>query len=193
MKQQQVPTGMFTEEGMMKMKRRNKLAPWLWMAYFVVLLCLTATPGFAQNKKGNSTKSAPQAAQTQTPQVPPQAPQTPTQTPPTAAPADALFDAVLAGKACRDDEATQALTCEYKVGTGLHFLIEGLGQPDTGITFLKSSADEDFFASFAVLHGCVIVSRGEKSRTPADVLDFVFVSPKNGKVYRSWEECKEGW
>ena len=177
----------------MKMKKGYKIAPWFRAASIVVLLCLTAAPGFAQNKKGNSTKSASQAAPTQTPQAPTQALQTPTQTPPSAPPAAALFDAVLAGKACRDDESTQALTCEYKVGTGLHFLIEGLGQPDTGITFLKSSADDDFFASFAILHGCVIVSRGERGRTPADVLDFVFVSPKNGKVYRSWEECKEGW
>lgn len=176
------------------MEMGNKSATWFWMASIVVLLFLAAAPGFAQNKAGNSSKPAPRAPTTQAPPAPPtQAAQAPTQTPPTMAPADALFDAVLAGKACQDDEATQALTCEYKVGTGLHFLIEGLGQPDTGITFLKSSADEDFFASFAILHGCVIVSRGENGRTPADVLDFVFVSPRNGKVYRSWEECKEGW
>ena len=108
-------------------------------------------------------------------------------------PTPGVYEAVLSGKTCKDNPANQSIDCEYKVGSGLHFLIEGLGQPDTGITFLKSSVNDDFFASFGVLHGCVIVGKGEKSGAMANVPDFAFVSPKNGKVYKSWEECKEGW
>jgi len=156
------------------MKRANRLVSRCWMLLLVVaVVCFSADQGFPQNKAQDTNKLITQAAQAQ--------------------PAATVYDAVLAGKACKDDEATQSLTCEYKAGTGLHFLIEGLGQPDTGITFFKSSADEDFFASFAILHGCVIVSRGEKGGTPVDAPDFAFISPKNGKVYKSWEECKEGW
>lgn len=107
--------------------------------------------------------------------------------------APTVYEAVLKGKTCKYEESSQSVDCEYKVGTGLHFLIEGLGQRDTGITFLKSSADEDFFASLGLLHGCVIVARGKKGEGIADVPEFAFVSPRNGKVYKSWEECQDGW
>ena len=107
--------------------------------------------------------------------------------------APTVYEAVLKGKTCKYEESSQSLNCEYTVGTGLHFVIEGLGQRDTGITFLKSSADEDFFASLGLLHGCVIVARGKKGEGIADVPEFAFVSPRNGKVYKSWEECQDGW
>jgi hypothetical protein len=104
-----------------------------------------------------------------------------------------VYEAVLKGKTCKYEASNQSLNCEYTVGSGLHFVIEGLGQRDTGISFLKSSADEDFYASLGLLHGCVIVGRGKKGRAIVDVPEFAFVSPRNGKVYKSWEECQDGW
>ena len=106
---------------------------------------------------------------------------------------------VLEGKKCETSTFDQSLSCEYMVGTGLKFTIAGIGQPDTAITFLKSSFDGDFYASVGLLHGCVIVKRGttgvetDVALETSDFLDFAFVSPKNGKVYKSWEQCKAAW
>jgi hypothetical protein len=88
------------------------------------------------------------------------------------------------------------MDCRYKVGKDLEFTIAGIGQPDTGVTFVKSSFEGDFYASFGIQHGCVIVKRGQKAVTsqelsgPDSAFDFAFVSPKNGKVYRRWEESQ---
>lgn len=65
------------------------------------------------------------------------------------------YDVVLAGKSCQTGTWDQSLSCEYVVGTGLKFVIAGIGQPDAAVTFMKSSFDEDFYATFGLLHGCV--------------------------------------
>src|SRR5581483_3835984 len=103
-----------------------------------------------------------------------------------------IYDAVLARKTCHARGTEQALSCEYRVGNDLHFSIDGIGDPDTGITFLHSSFEGDYFASVGVMHGCVVVKHGKKTLpNPLDVVaDFAFVSPKNGKVYRNWKQCQ---
>ena len=108
------------------------------------------------------------------------------------------FDLVLSGKSCKaGSTSAQTIHCDYKVGTGLHFSIDGVGDDDAGITFVRSSFDGDFYATFGVLHGCVIVKRGGDAREkgplagPGGPSDYAFVSPKNGKVYRTWVECKQ--
>jgi len=116
---------------------------------------------------------------------------------PTTAVADpSTYELVLAGKKC-NESSSQVISCEYKVGNGLHFTIDDIGQPDTGITFVKSSFDGDFYATYGLKHGCIIVKRGPKGITstefmgPGSFTDYAFVSPKNGKVYRTWKECME--
>jgi hypothetical protein len=109
------------------------------------------------------------------------------------------YDVVLAGKRCQTETWNQTLSCEYVVGTGLKFAIAGIGQPDTAVTFMKSSFDGDFYATFGLLHVCVIVKRGttgvssEDASEPGGFADYAFVSPKNGKVYKRWDECKAAW
>lgn len=88
-----------------------------------------------------------------------------------------------------EQAADKSLKCEYKIGKTLHISIDGIGQPDTGITFMKSDFDGDFYASFGVLHGCIIVKSGPKSSSP-NALDFAFISPRNGKAYGNWEDCQ---
>ena len=92
------------------------------------------------------------------------------------------YDAVLAGKKCQEDDYQQ-LNCSYKVGKDLHIEIAGIGQEDTGIAFLKSNFKGDYYGKYGLLHGCVIVN-GE------GFADYAFISPKNGKVYKSWKNCK---
>lgn len=101
-------------------------------------------------------------------------------------------EAVMSGKHCVSaSEGLQAITCEYRVGQALYFTIDGVGEAEAGITFMRSNFDGDFYATVGTLHGCVIVKRGLKYITEPS-LDYAFVSPKNGKVYRRWEECADG-
>lgn len=105
------------------------------------------------------------------------------------------YDEVLKGKQCAQHPNLQTLSCEYKVGADLHISIDGIGQEDTGVTFVKSNADGDFYATYGILHGCVVVKRGPKSYLEGksdlgSMSDYAFISPRNGKVYRSWPQCK---
>jgi hypothetical protein len=100
------------------------------------------------------------------------------------------FDAVSAGRKCGDEN--QQLVCEYRVGKSLRFVVVGIGQPDTGITFYKADWDGDYYATYGLMHGCVIVKPGARAAT-STLPSFAFVSPKNGKVYPSWESCQRGF
>jgi hypothetical protein len=104
------------------------------------------------------------------------------------------YHLVLSGKTCKTWHQTSS--CEYSVGTGLKFSIDGIGQPDTGITFMKSSFDGDFYATYELLHGCIVIKRGPKGVEsgaidgPGSFNDYAFVSPRSGNVYKSWQQCK---
>lgn len=95
------------------------------------------------------------------------------------------YDAVLEGMSCRQRQSGE-MDCEYKVGRSLRFLIAGVGQPDVAISFFKADVDGDYYASFAVLHGCVVV---KPTKVSADSAMFAFVSPRDGKTYRNWPTC----
>lgn len=106
--------------------------------------------------------------------------------------APSIYELTIKGKTCQESSG-QSIDCDYKVGKSLHISIAGLGQPDTGVTFMKSDFDGDFYATFGVMHGCVILKPGKKSLTPGYVPTFAFISPKNGKVYKDWEECQSAY
>jgi hypothetical protein len=103
------------------------------------------------------------------------------------------YDVVMAGKNCSDSSIAQTLSCNYVVGKSLRFSIDGIGDADTGITFHRSDIKGDYFATYGVLHGCVVVKPGGSNEIDISLHRkwYAFVSPKNGKVYRSWQECQE--
>lgn len=105
------------------------------------------------------------------------------------------YSMVIAGKECKEDVVSQLISCKYKVGESLRFSIDGVGLPDTGITFSKSDIDGDFFATYGIGHGCVVVKSGwEKNGEIRDRLfsGMAFIQPKTGKVYKTFEECAAG-
>jgi hypothetical protein len=104
--------------------------------------------------------------------------------------AQTTYELTVRGAECKQNTGGD-LYCVYKVGRDLEFSIAGVGTPDAGISFLKSSFAGDFYARFGIQHGCVIVAAGEKAPGPATAVgsDFAFVSPANGRVYRTWQEC----
>jgi hypothetical protein len=101
-------------------------------------------------------------------------------------PAWMTYEAVVQGMSCRQ-QSSGRLDCEYKVGKSLRFHIAGVGQQDVMINFLKVDQDEDYIASVAPLHGCVVVrpagARADSTATLA------FVSPVDGKIYKNWNTC----
>jgi len=112
---------------------------------------------------------------------------------------ESTYQLVLAGKSCTENSRTQQIDCDYRVGTGLYISIPGIGSPDTGVTFMRSSFDGDFYATYGLQHGCVVIKRGSRGITsdaldgPGTGFDFAFISPKNGKVYSTWQECQSGF
>lgn len=108
------------------------------------------------------------------------------------------YDAVIEGTECTQShmpyQTSAQLNCVYTVGTGLKFVIAGVGQSDGAILVERATGlDSDFYFKFGVQHGCVIVTRGfGKKRQTASGLpgfDMAFVSPRTGRVYRTWQEC----
>ena len=106
--------------------------------------------------------------------------------------APSTYEITVKGKTCQESSG-QLIECDYKIGKSLHISIAGLGQPDTGVSFMRSDFDGDFYATFGVMHGCVIVKPGKKNITPDYLPTFAFISPKNGKVYKDWQECQSSY
>ncbi len=101
-------------------------------------------------------------------------------------------EATLEGKKCKEVTA-QSLQCEYRIGKSLYISINGIGDPDTGVSFMKSDFNGDFYGTFGIGHGCIIVSSGSNGGKGKAFYDYAFISPKNGKVYKDWQECKSGY
>jgi hypothetical protein len=98
---------------------------------------------------------------------------------------DSTYDTVLAGKKCQEDKS-QNLSCSYSVGKSLSIEILDIGLPDSSVRFNKSDFDGDFYGAYGMLHGCIII------KNKKEIFSLAFVSPRNGKIYRTWQECKSG-
>lgn len=98
------------------------------------------------------------------------------------------YQAVVDGMSCTQI-ITGSLQCDYRIGHDLVISIVGIGDKDAGITIEKSIGIKgDYYATYGLLHGCIIVKPGEKS---GRIFDYAFISPGNGKVFKTWEECRE--
>jgi hypothetical protein len=106
--------------------------------------------------------------------------------------ASSTYELTVKGKTCQESHG-QLIECDYKIGKSLHISIAGLGQPDTGVSFMRSDFNGDFYATFGVLHGCVIIKPGKKNIAAGFLPTFAFISPKNGKVYEGWQECQSSY
>lgn len=99
-----------------------------------------------------------------------------------------VYDLVLKGKTCSEGR-NQQLDCNYTIGDDFNLSIAGVGQEDVGVTFMKSNFNGKYYATLGMLHGCVIVKASPKNQNKRP-LGFAFVSPRNGKVYSDWKNCK---
>lgn len=110
------------------------------------------------------------------------------------------YDDVVAGTKCSQSQPayqrSSQMDCEFKVGRSLYFEVAGVGQPDVAFTVYKADIDGDYYASFPLsgkVHDCAIIKPGRKAVRANIVpsLDVAFVSGRTGRVFRTWEECRD--
>jgi hypothetical protein len=106
------------------------------------------------------------------------------ETPPTFVSTEALMTLVNKGKTCTSND--RGTECNYRIGDFFYVSIAAVGTSSAGIHFMKSDADKPIYASLGTSHGCVIVNRFKGVN---GIPEFVFISPKNGVVYKSWDYC----
>lgn len=99
---------------------------------------------------------------------------------------DNLFELVVAGAECKQS-LNNGLMCDYRVGKKLRFAIKDAGGSDELIGFRHSDINDDFYA--VMYFGCIVVVPGLATKNYGKD-DNVYVSPKNGRVYRKKEECQ---
>ncbi len=107
---------------------------------------------------------------------------------------DHAYNALLASKECHKSP-NQSITCTYTVDDDLVFSVEGIGEVDAAVTpFSYVASDSRHYARFASRPGCVLIQRkSKKASTFIEAMkDLAYVSLRNGKVYRTWQECSEG-
>lgn len=113
-------------------------------------------------------------------------------------PVSPACELAMSGKSCSENQSGTSVDCDFKVGQDLQFSIIGIGQPDVRIVFSNSSMEGDYYATFSVLEGCVVVKHGKKGVPSAQDLlkvmnDVAHISPKDANVYKTWEECLASW
>jgi hypothetical protein len=102
---------------------------------------------------------------------------------------DQLFARILDGASCKQTAAS-GLICTYRIGDALSISITDVGGTDTQVSFLRSNANDEFFA--ALYSGCVMVVPGKAHVRTNDPVTNVYVSPRNGRIYKTVGECHAG-
>jgi hypothetical protein len=100
---------------------------------------------------------------------------------------DQLFERVVAGASCKQT-VNNGLICDYKVGNKLAFSIKDAGGTDTVVGFHYSNINDDFYAVY--YFDCIVVVPGHAHPRNYDLGYGVFVSPRNGRVYRTRSDCQ---
>lgn len=96
------------------------------------------------------------------------------------------YHALLEARNCTISEFDQTqLDCVYNLDKSFHLVIAGVGKHDASIVFYKSDFYGKFYGKVGIMHGCVIITKS------FDFFNIGFVSPKNGKVYQTWQACKQ--
>lgn len=112
-----------------------------------------------------------------------------------AAPAAALetpYAATSRGAHC-DLQPDGTLTCRYRVGRDLEFVLSRVAGPEVSLAITRSDPEGDYAIEPDVHSRCFFVRYGKRGMALGGS-DFVFavVSGRNGTVYRSLRECRLG-
>ena len=101
---------------------------------------------------------------------------------------DELFYRVISGAKC-NQTMNNGLVCKYNIGEKLSFSIKDAGGADTVVGFRYSNINEELYAVY--YFDCIVVVPGFALPREDYGLDYaVFISPKNGRAYRTRKECQ---
>lgn len=101
------------------------------------------------------------------------------------------YDVVVEGKIC-SQSSYDSWQCYYTIGEDVEIIIDAVENFGANLTFVRSGGYEgDYFPALSMEHGCVIIQHGLTQVNPRNVFDYAFISPKNGNVYKTWQECKQ--
>ena len=110
-----------------------------------------------------------------------------------AAPAAALeppYFAAYHGAHC-DLEPSGALTCRYRVGADLEFLLKLVSERGVHLEILRNSPEGDYYLEPGLVDRCAVVKHGQRGLAGGGrELSYALVSGKNGLVYQSLRECR---
>ena len=108
-----------------------------------------------------------------------------------AAQAEEPYTAVVHGTRC-DLEADGALTCRYRVGASLEFVLRRVGTPEVEVAVLREDRPGDYALDPLRHGGCLFVRYGAAARPPPGMEHaYAVVSSVNGLAYRSLQRCSE--
>lgn len=97
-----------------------------------------------------------------------------------------LFDRVVSAAECKQS-VNNGLMCEYKIGSNLRLAIKDAGGSDEVIGFSHSDINDDYYA--IMYSGCIVVVPGFATKNPPRD-EGVYISPKNGRIYQTKQECQ---
>jgi hypothetical protein len=97
-----------------------------------------------------------------------------------------LFEKVLGGARCQQTK-NNGVMCEYKIDD-LAISIKDAGGTDTVVGFQHSNISSKYYAVW--YFGCIVVVPGNGHVRNYDRDYGVYISPINGRVYRTKTECK---
>lgn len=101
---------------------------------------------------------------------------------------ESTYELILSGKQCEESQ-DQQVNCNYRIRNDFWLSVAGVGDSSVGVAFMKSEFEGNYFGTYGGWHGCVVIQPGAANKS-AEYSDVAFVSPRNGKVYRTWADCQ---
>ena len=99
--------------------------------------------------------------------------------------AETLYQRLSSGVACW--QAGESRHCTYKISDILSIAIARVGEPEALISFPLSNCDKEVCAGMYV--DCAVVMVTSAFAAKDAVPPIVYISPRNGFVYKSFDEC----
>ena len=110
-----------------------------------------------------------------------------------AAPAAAIeepYVAAVHGAKC-DLDPSGALSCRYRVGASLEFVLLRVGEPEVRLDVLRDNREGDYTLDPQQHGPCLFVRHGWSAQVgPGAEYHYATVSTVNGLVYRTLEACR---
>lgn len=91
-----------------------------------------------------------------------------------------------------DLETDGALTCRYRIGASLEFILRRVGAPGVRLEILRNDREGDYALDEELRGSCLVVRHGWSARpAPGAERNFAAVSAVNGVAYRTLRECRK--